>query len=104
MDAARWLVGGKDETDEALSAFGLVRQGGYQPGIWPEHVQAVEVFAALLTQWRMGPMGGVVGLDYSAIPPTLELMGVETTGRRELFEQLRIMEREAVKTINERKR
>jgi hypothetical protein len=71
-----------------------------EPGIWPEHVQAVEVFAALLTQWRMGPMGGVVGLDYSAIPPTLELMGVAPDNRRELFEQIRVMENEAVKVIN----
>jgi hypothetical protein len=95
--------GGADDTDAALAAMGLKREGAAdEPGVWPEHVQAVEVFAALLTQWRMGPMGGVVGLDYSAIPPTLELMGVAPDNRRELFEQLRVMENEAVKVINEK--
>jgi hypothetical protein len=83
--------------------MGMKLEGpGNEPGIWPEHVQAVEVFAALLTQWRMGPMGGVVGLDYSAIPPTLDLLEVAREDRRELFEMLRVMENEAVKVLNEK--
>lgn len=78
-----------------------MREGESGTGIWPEHEQAVNVFAALLTQWRMAPQGGVVGLDYAAIPPTLELLGVEREAWPGLFEQLRVMENEAVKVMNE---
>ncbi|MDT3708174.1 MAG: DUF1799 domain-containing protein [Thiobacillus sp.] len=78
-----------------------MREGEDGAGVWPEHEQAVNVFAALLTQWRMAPKGGVVGLDYAAIPPTLELLGVEREAWPGLFEQLRVMENEAVKVMNE---
>lgn len=92
-----------DETDQALAAFGLVREGQIpEVGVWPEHEQAVNVFATLLTQWRMGPMGGVVGLDYAAIPPTLELLGIERSAWPVLFGQVRVMENEAVKVLNEK--
>lgn len=76
-------------------------QGSGDTGVWPEHEQAVTVFAALLTQWRMAPMGGVIGLDYSAIPPALEMMGIERAGWPVLFEQVRVMENEAVRAMNE---
>ena len=58
------------------------------------------MFEALLTQWRMKPTGGVVGLDYSAIPHTLELMAIDRAEWSKLFEQVRVMENEAVKVIN----
>ena len=35
--------------------------------VWPENWLAVEVFASLLTQWRVG-MAGMVGLDYGVLP------------------------------------
>lgn len=49
----------------------------------------------------MAPMGGVIGLDYAAIPATLDLMGIDRDDRPELFMQLRIMENEAIKVLNE---
>lgn len=58
------------------------------------------MFAALLTQWRVASMGGVIGLDYAAIPPTLEMMAIERTDWPALFGQIRVMENEAVKVIN----
>jgi hypothetical protein len=95
--------GGQDDTEDALAAFGLKLEGEQvEPGIWPEHAQAVEVFASLLTQWRIGPMGGVVGLDYGAIPPVLEMLGIKRKKWPLLFEQLRVMENEAVKTLNKK--
>lgn len=90
-----------DETDQALADFGLARAG--QPNefaVWPEHAQTVVTFAALLTQWRVGPMGGVIGLDYAAIPATLEMMAVDRSGWPELFGQLRVMERAAIEELN----
>lgn len=69
--------------------------------VWPEHYAALEVFTALDTQWRMGPMGGVIGLDYSAISPTLDLIDVKPHDRRDLFVALRAMERAALKIWQE---
>lgn len=70
--------------------------------VWPDHVDVVEVFLALATQWRMGPMGGAIGLDYAAIPPTLDLLGHILFGdRRPLFDGLRAMERAALKVWSE---
>ena len=69
--------------------------------IWPEHAQAVEVFANLLTQWRTGPMGGVIGLDYGVLPAVLEMMALARTDWPDLFAQIRVMENEAIKVLNE---
>jgi hypothetical protein len=94
--------GGQDDTEAALAAFGLQadRPLAQSIEIWPEHEQAVSVFAAARTQWRMAPMGGVVGLDYGALPAVLEMMGVPRADWNEVFEQIRIMETEAVRVLN----
>lgn len=63
--------------------------------IWPENAQALKVFAALGTQWRVG-MSGPTGLDYAAIPPVLDLLDVKPEQRGELFAALRLMEQEAL--------
>lgn len=68
--------------------------------MWPQHIEPVRVFAALLTQWRMTPSGKLLGLDYAAIPPVLQLLGVRRSKWSALFDQLRIMEAAAVKEIN----
>jgi hypothetical protein len=54
------------------------------------------LFLALGTQWRTAGMAGVLtGLDYAAIRPTAELIGVPLTPER--FLDLRTMEAEAMK-------
>lgn len=90
-----------DETDQALAAFGLVQQGGQNEYlVWPEHETAVGVFASVLTQWRIAPMGGVIGLDYGVLPPVLELLAVPREQWTEVFEAVRVMENEAIKVMN----
>jgi hypothetical protein len=44
-------------------------------------------------------MGGVVGLDYSAVEPTLRLLGIPREEWSGLFTELRVMERAAVKAM-----
>ena len=61
---------------------------------------AVEVFAALGTQWRVGGMGSVIGLDYAAIPPVLRMLRVKPAAWPELFGDLRVMERAALAQMN----
>ena len=34
--------------------------------LWPEHVEAVELFVRCITQWRSAA-NGVIGLDYSVV-------------------------------------
>ncbi len=66
-----------DEADEGLSAC---------------------LFLALGTQWRTaGQTGILAGLDYQAIRPTADLLGIPLDRQR--FLDLRDMEAEALKTV-----
>lgn len=60
------------------------------------------MFEALSTQWRVG-MGGAVGLDYCAIQPVFKLMGVRKRERAGVFDDLRVMEAEALAVMAESK-
>lgn len=35
--------------------------------VWPANWPAWQAFDAARTQWRVGPMGGILGLDYNAL-------------------------------------
>lgn len=59
------------------------------------------LFVAMETQWRHG-FNGPVGLDYSAIGPTLEMIGLEGVDRKELFWQMQALESEALKHIHKK--
>ncbi len=49
-------------------------------------------------QWRTG-MGGATGLDYSAVPVVMDMVGVKgKRRRREVFRDVRVMEKEALRT------
>jgi len=54
------------------------------------------------TQWRVGGMGGVTGLDYSAVESTFRLMQIPTDRWPPLFEDIRVLEMSALKKINEK--
>jgi hypothetical protein len=58
------------------------------------------VFSRLTTQFNVGPMGGVVGLRYEAIPIVLRLLQVPRAECPKLFEQLRVCESEALTIWN----
>jgi len=69
--------------------------------VWPENEVPLAVFAALQTQWRMG-MGGPTGLDYAAVPIVMELYQVTAEDRRQVFDDVRVMEGEALKFFSEK--
>ena len=48
---------------------------------------------ACATQWRLRPMGGVQGIDYSALESVMRMMGVKR--RADVFRQVRLIERGA---------
>lgn len=68
--------------------------------VWPDNMDAVNTFTAMSTQWRTG-MAGATGLDYSALPPVLELTGIERAAWPDTFEGVRVMEIEALKMMSE---
>jgi hypothetical protein len=69
--------------------------------LWATNVQSFTVFEAMGTQWRMG-MGGATGLDYQALPVVLDMAGLrKRKDRAAIFADLRIMEREALRAMED---
>jgi len=107
--ARRWAEsrqGGRDELDDDLRAFDLADQiKEHQPvGIWPENELTVRVFFAQENQWREAvTMSGTArrGLDHGQIKHTLELLRVKKRKWPKVFNGLKTMETEALKTIDE---
>lgn len=93
---------GTDETDAALAAFGLEREGDLaEPedlDIYPENEAPVCLFMAMGTQWREG-MNGRTGLDYAALEAVARITGIELT--RDRFDGVRIMESEILNLTSE---
>ncbi len=95
------MLGGDEDDVGLLSAMGIPQaqwekmRGESVLDIWPENWTAVEVFSAMQTQWRAG-MGGVVGLDYTALPVVMDLIGTAANERAECFDGVRVMENEAL--------
>jgi hypothetical protein len=83
-----------DDMAEQMAALGLV---GEPPAtvrqeieILPDMVDSLRLFAALGTQWRVGPGGGVLGLDYGAMRDVAGWLEVMPTPR--IFDDLRRLE------------
>lgn len=69
--------------------------------VWPENERALQVFLSLRRCWRVEPMSGqCLGIERPAIESTLRLMGVKHKHRREIFEQIMIMEDAALSVLN----
>lgn len=66
--------------------------------VWPENWDAVQVFMACSTQWRSAPMGGVTGLDYTAV---MSVMSLYTDAQRETLQRIQIMEAEILSEVRE---
>jgi hypothetical protein len=65
--------------------------------VWGENWQALEIFLKVQTQWRVG-MGGLIGLDYSAVAWVLKLVASEDQ-HLNLLDDLQIMERAVLSHI-----
>lgn len=69
--------------------------------MWEEHWEAVSLFITLRTQW-LRSFDGPTGLNYVAIKPTIELMGLADHDPQELFRSIQIMEDEALSIIHKK--
>lgn len=66
--------------------------------MWPEHEDAVLMFLQCQTQWRTSS-SGVIGLDYGVVLQMMDLYTV--SNRRQVLEDLQIMEGRARELINQ---
>lgn len=64
----------------------------------PDNQTPVEVFLAVATQWNY-TMAGVTGLRYEALVPVVQLYARKPAKQRALFEDVRLIERGALKVI-----
>jgi hypothetical protein len=67
--------------------------------VFEDNWDAVLLFDALGTQWRTSE-GIATGLDYSVIPTVCQLVGIPRAARAEVFEDVRVMEAEALRVMN----
>lgn len=73
--------------------------------VWAENQVIVDVFVSMDTQWRFAVgMASIsyIGLDYSALRATVELMGLRRTQWADVFTGIRVMEAEALKIFREK--
>lgn len=68
--------------------------------VWPENWGVFRLFCRLDTQWRVGGMGGVSGLDYSAVYPLLDRLAASSQEWDEMLEDLQALESGALSEIN----
>lgn len=92
-------------TAEQITAVLAQQQAEDDIVIHPDNVTAIELLAALKTQWRteaLSTMNKAVirytGLDYSAVMPTAQLMGLDVSAAD--FQRLRAAEDTALKYRN----
>jgi|688.fasta_scaffold52746_2 hypothetical protein len=104
MEAAEHWAGGSvvDDTAADAAAMGiplpdLPDASAEDFDVWPENWPTVEMFLRVQTQWRTS-MGGVIGLDYTALAWVLKLYEIED--QRSLLEDLQVMEAAAMHVMN----
>lgn len=70
-----------------------------RPGIeiWPDMANGVLTFFAMDTQWRRGPFGDLLGLDYGVVRATADLLGL--TLDAQAFHDVRTMESETLRVV-----
>ena len=94
-----------DTAKQDAAAFGLrLEDDEDEDGdrVYPENWPAFQVMSAMRTQWRTGEMGRPTGLDYTALPTVFSLLDIGKKRRPDVFDALRVMEAEALKTMNAR--
>jgi hypothetical protein len=69
--------------------------------IWPENEKSIALFSSLSTQWRMG-FSGPTGLDYNVLFTRMARMGLDDAEYESLFQDIRVIESEALTIINTR--
>lgn len=70
--------------------------------VWPDNLAPLNAFISMLTQWRVG-MNGAVGLDYGALETVFRMNGAAPDTWPQLFDDLRVLEDEALSIMRKKK-
>jgi len=70
--------------------------------VYEENWQSVLFFFALQTQWRIGGMGGYIGLDYAGVESDIRLSEIPRRKRKALWADIKIMELAAIPILNKK--
>ena len=89
--------------EKELAAFGMTLDDvAAEPvDIWPEHVQAFELFNFMGTQWRTR-VSGPTGLDYGVMYRKMDRMKLSEEEYDQLEADVMVMERTALACIHEK--
>ena len=69
--------------------------------LWPENEPAIDLFSSISTQWRTG-FSGPTGLDYNVLFSRMARMNLDDQTHERLFQDIRVIEGEALSIINRR--
>lgn len=69
-------------------------------GVYPDNAQSVRVFIDVINQWRVGARGAT-GLDFNVLPFVMDVRKVREEDRERVFDDITIMEREALRIFGE---
>lgn len=64
--------------------------------VFPENWDAVQVFLACQTQWIVGGMGSIIGLNYQSVNMAMDLHDSYSV---DTFDKVRVLESEALRLI-----
>lgn len=70
--------------------------------VWPDNELPLKMFRTVGTRWRIPPLGGVpIGLEWVAIYPLMDRLGLSDDEWSQLHDAMMVMEREALETMRE---
>ena len=94
------MYAAEDDPTE-LAAFGFLPDDYAEKTLelWPENEESISLFSSVSTQWRTG-MSGPTGLDYNVLFTRMERMHLDDQAHERLFQDIRVIESEALKIIN----
>ena len=92
-----------EDSEAELAAFGFLPEdyANERIEIWPENQQAINLFTSISTQWRVGA-GGPTGLDYNVLFMRMARMDLSDERHEQLFDDIRVIESEALAILNKR--
>lgn len=72
--------------------------------VFEDCADALEFFLRVSTQWVLGPMGGLVGLNYASVESAFRIYGIERKKRGEMLDDIREIEMGALEAVAREKK
>jgi hypothetical protein len=92
---------GPTSTEAAAWGLTLEEASGQAIEVWPDNVQALNVFIQMSTQWRASATGST-GLDYTALESLFRILRIPRAEWPLLFEEIRTLEDAALEKMREK--